>query len=226
MSNVRIATAEQMDRAWSTVPHVTQFDTADMTELEELRKRYQPRAEAAGGKLTITAILVKLVASALKRFPQFSASLDLSRRETVFKRYYHIGVAVDTERGLLVPVLRDADRKSLVQIAVELGDLSARARERRLKPEEMQGGCFTISNLGGLGGKHFAPIVNYPEVAILGIGRATTQPAFIAGEFQPRLMLPVALSYDHRLIDGADGTRFLRWIVESVEQPFLLSLEG
>jgi pyruvate dehydrogenase E2 component (dihydrolipoamide acetyltransferase) len=226
MSNVRAATAEHMARTWTTVPHVTQFDTADMTDLEEMRKRFQPRAEAAGAKLTITAILVKVVAAAMKRFPQFAASIDQGNREIVYKRYYHVGVAVDTERGLLVPVLRDADKRSLVEIAMELDQLAARARERKLRPEEMQGGCISISNLGGLGGKHFAPIINYPEVAILGVGRASTQPVFIAGEFQPRLMLPLALSYDHRLIDGADGTRFLRWVVEAIEQPFLLSLEG
>jgi pyruvate dehydrogenase E2 component (dihydrolipoamide acetyltransferase) len=226
MSNVRLATTQHMARTWATVPHVAQFDTVDMTDLEELRKRYQPRAEAAGNKLTITAILVRIVAAALKRFPQFAASLDVAQREIIFKRYYHVGVAVDTDRGLLVPVLRDADRKSLVEIAIDLDQLSTRARERKLRPEEMQGGCFTISNLGGLGGKHFAPIINYPEVAILGVGRATTQPVFIGGEFQPRLMLPLALSYDHRLIDGADGTRFLRWVAEAIEQPFLLSLEG
>jgi pyruvate dehydrogenase E2 component (dihydrolipoamide acetyltransferase) len=226
MSNVRAATAQHMARTWATVPHVTQFDTADMTDLEEMRKRFQPRAEAAGAKLTITAILVKVLAGAMKRFPQFAASIDPDRREIVYKRYYHVGVAVDTERGLLVPVLRDADRKSLVEIAIELDQLAARARERKLRPEEMQGGCISVSNLGGLGGKHFAPIINYPEVAILGVGRASTQPVFVDGEFQPRLMLPLALSYDHRLIDGADGTRFLRWVVEAIEQPFLLSLEG
>jgi pyruvate dehydrogenase E2 component (dihydrolipoamide acetyltransferase) len=226
MSAVRLATAEQMDRAWTTVPHVTQFDTADMTELEELRKRYQPRVEAAGGKLTITAILLKITAAALRRFPKINSSIDMAGRQVVYKSYFHVGVAVDTERGLLVPVIRDVDKKSLVDLSVELGQAAEKARERKIRPEDLQGGCFTITNLGGMGGKHFAPIINHPEVAILGVGRGTTQPAYVDGELQPRMMLPLALSYDHRLIDGADGTRFLRWIVEAIEQPFLLSLEG
>jgi pyruvate dehydrogenase E2 component (dihydrolipoamide acetyltransferase) len=226
MSAVRAATAEAMARAWTTVPQVTQFDTADATELEALRKRYGPAVEKAGAKLTVTAILLKIAAGALRRFPQVNASVDMGRHEIVYKQYYHLGVAVDTDRGLVVPVIRDVDRKNIVELAVELGEAAARARDRKLKMEDMQGGTFTVSNLGGLGGKHFAPIINYPEVAILGVGRASIQPTYVDGELKPRLMLPLALSYDHRLVDGADGTRFLRWIVEAVEQPFLLSLEG
>lgn len=226
MSSVRVATMEHLSLSWTAIPHVTQFDTADATELEGLRKRYQERAERAGGKLTITAILLKIAAAALRRFPQFNASVDAARREVVYKKYLNVGVAVDTDRGLIVPVIRNVDRKNVFELAAELGDAAARARDRKIRPDDLQGGNFTISNLGGLGGKHFAPVVNYPEVAILGVGRATLQPTYVAGELQPRLMLPLALSYDHRLIDGADGTRFLRWIVEAIEQPFLLSLEG
>lgn len=226
MSNVRQATAEHLSRSWALIPHVTQFDTADATDLEQLRKAYQEKAERAGGKLTITAILVKILAGALRRFPQFSASVDMAQREIVYKKFYHIGVAVDTDRGLVVPVLRDVDRKSIIEVAIELGEIAQRARERKIRPEDLQGGCLTISNLGGLGSKHFAPIINYPEVAILGVGRATTQPVYVNDELVPRFMLPLGLSYDHRLIDGADGTHFLRWIVEAIEQPFLLSLEG
>ncbi len=226
MNAVRRTTATHLTAAWQTIPAVTQQDKADITELERLRKQYGARAEAAGGKLTVTAILVKVVATALKLFPQFNASVDLQRAEVVHKRYYHIGIAVDTERGLLVPVIRDADRMNIVEIARSLGEISARARARKLTVAEMQGGTFTISNLGGIGGSHFTPIVNAPEVAILGVSRAAWEPVLQDGEFVPRLRLPLSLTYDHRLIDGADGIRFLRWVVEALEQPLLLALEG
>ena len=226
MSAVRRATAHHLTAAWHSVPAVTQQDKADITELERLRKQFGPRAEAAGGKLTVTAILVKVLATALKVFPQFNASIDLQRSEVVYKSYYHIGIAVDTERGLLVPVIRDADRKNIVQIAAVLGELSKRARARKLTPAEMQGASFTISNLGGIGGSHFSPIVNTPEVAILGVSRAALEPVWQDDGFVPRLRLPLSLSYDHRLIDGADGIRFLRWVVEALEHPLLLALEG
>jgi pyruvate dehydrogenase E2 component (dihydrolipoamide acetyltransferase) len=191
-----------------------------------MRKKYAKTVEAAGGNLTVTAIAVKVVAAALRRFPQFNASIDTAAGEIVFKKYVNVGIAVDTDRGLLVPVIRGADRKNIVQIAVELADLSEKARNRKIALEEMQGGTFSISNLGGIGGTYFTPIVNAPEVAILGISRASMQPRFDAGAFVPRLMLPLSLSYDHRVIDGADGIRFLRWVVEALEQPFLLALEG
>ncbi|MDP7386889.1 MAG: 2-oxo acid dehydrogenase subunit E2, partial [Nitrospinota bacterium] len=226
MEGGRRATARQMSLAWSQIPHVTQFDKADITELEKLRKRYAAKAEAAGGKLTITAILLKVVASALKVFPKFNASLDLNAGEVVHKKYCHIGVAVDTDRGLLVPVIRDVDKKNIMELAVELTGAGERARERKIKLEEMQGGSFTITNLGGIGGTYFTPIVNWPEVAILGVSRGGQEPVYIEGTFQPRLKLPLQLSYDHRLIDGADGIRFLRWIAEALENPFLLPLEG
>ena len=223
---VRRKTAEHLSAAWATVPHVTQFDVADITALEELRKKYAPQAEAAGGNLTVTSIAVKIVAAALKVFPQFNASIDLAADEIVLKKYVHIGIAVDTDRGLLVPVIRDADRKNILQISVELAQLSEKARTRKIALEEMQGGCFSISNLGGFGGTYFTPIVNAPEVAILGISRAKTEPVYKDGGFVPRLMLPLSLSYDHRVVDGADGIRFLRWVVEALEQPFLLALQG
>jgi pyruvate dehydrogenase E2 component (dihydrolipoamide acetyltransferase) len=226
MRAVRRKTAEHLSRAWTVVPHVTQHDRADITALEELRVRFGPRAEAAGGKLTITAIALKVVAAALRQFPRFNASVDLAREEIVYKHYVHVGVAVDTERGLLVPVIRDADTKSLVQLAAELAQAAERARSGKLTLEEMQGGCFTITNLGGIGGTSFTPIVNHPEVAILGLSRAALEPVWKDGTFVPRLMLPLSLSYDHRVIDGADGARFLRWVVEALEQPFVLTLFG
>ena len=172
----------------------------------------------------MTAIAVKIVAAALKVFPQFNASIDLAAEEIIFKKYVNIGVAVDTDRGLLVPVVRDADTKNIIQISVELAELSEKARTRKLSLDEMQGGCFSISNLGGIGGTSFTPIVNAPEVAILGISRARMEPVYRDGAFVPRLMLPLSLSYDHRAIDGADGARFLRWVADAFEQPFLLAL--
>lgn len=226
LSNIRRATADHMARSWASVAHVTQFDKADITDLEAMRKRYGKSVEAAGGKLTVTAIALKVVAGALKKFPHFNASLDVAANELVLKKYVHIGVAVDTDRGLLVPVIRDVDRKNILELAVELGQIAARARDRKTGLDEMQGGSFTITNLGGIGGTQFTPIVNVPEVAILGISRGSMEPVWKDGAFVPRLMLPLSLSYDHRVIDGADGARFLRWIAEALEQPFLLTLEG
>jgi pyruvate dehydrogenase E2 component (dihydrolipoamide acetyltransferase) len=226
MRAVRRKTAEHLSYAWSTIPHVTHFDKADITELEQLRKRYESKAEAGGAKLTVTAIAVKVVASALKAFPQFASSIDMANEELIYKKYCHIGVAVDTERGLLVPAIRDADMKNILQLSAELAELAEKARNRKVALEDMEGGVFTITNLGGIGGTHFSPIVNSPEVAILGIARARMEPVFLHGMFQPRLMLPLSLSYDHRVIDGADAARFLRWVAEALEQPSLLPLEG
>jgi pyruvate dehydrogenase E2 component (dihydrolipoamide acetyltransferase) len=194
--------------------------------LEQLRQRFAKKIEEAGGKLTLTAILLKVVAAGLKQFPKFNASIDLAREEIIYKKYYHIGVAVDTERGLLVPVIRDVDRKNIQELALELGEVAEKARSRKLKPEDMQGGTFTITNLGGIGGTNFTPIVNSPEVAILGVARSSMEPVYKDGQFEARLMLPLGLSYDHRLIDGADGARFLRWIVKALEEPFMLALQG
>ena len=227
MRAVRRKTAEHLSAAWATIPHVTQCDLADITGLEELRKKYAKQVEAAGGNLTVTSIAVKVVAAALRVFPQFNASIDMAADEIIVKKYVNIGVAVDTDRGLLVPVIRDADRKNIVQLSVELAQLSEKARTRKIALEEMQGGCFSISNLGGIGGTYFTPIVNAPEVAILGISRARMEPVYHKdGGFVPRFMLPLSLSYDHRVIDGADGIRFLRWVAEALEQPFLLALQG
>jgi pyruvate dehydrogenase E2 component (dihydrolipoamide acetyltransferase) len=224
MSNIRRKTAEHLSHAWNTIPHVTQHDKADITALEALRKQYSPQAEKQGGKLTMTAIALKIVAGALKRFPQFNASIDLGQNEIVYRKSIHIGVAADTERGLLVPVIRDVDRKGVLQLAVELGAASEKARTGKLSLDEMQGGGFTVTNLGGIGGTSFTPIVNWPEVAILGISRGAKEPVFVGDRFEPRLMLPLSLSYDHRVIDGADAARFLRWVAEAFEQPFVMSL--
>ena len=225
MSSVRRATAAHMATAWSAIPHVTQSDKADITELEKLRKQFQARAETAGGKLTITAILLKVATCALKRFPQFNASVDMAKREIIYKKYYHAGVAVDTDRGLLVPVIRDVDRKSIIELSAELSQIAEMARSKKLTPEDMQGGTFTVTNLGGIGGTHFSPIVNHPEVAIIGVARGRIEPVLINDAFQPRLLLPLILSYDHRLIDGADAARFLRSIAEMLEEPFLIALD-
>jgi len=226
MRGVRRKTAEHLAEAWNTIPHVTQHDRADITELEQLRARFAPKAEEAGGKMTVTAIALKVCAAALKVFPQFNASIDIEKEEIVYKQYINIGVAADTDRGLLVPVIREVDKKNIVELAVELSQLSKKARDKKLAPSDMEGGTFTITNLGGIGGIGFTPIVNFPEVAILGISRSRMEPEWINGKFEPRLILPLSLSYDHRLIDGADAARFLRWIAEAFEQPFLLSVQG
>ena len=225
LSNVRRSTARNMANAWNVVPHVTQFDRADITQLEAMRKRFNTRPEAAPHRLTLTAMALKLAGLALKQFPRFNASLDLDAGEIVYKQYVHVGVAVDTERGLLVPVIRDVDSKPLLDLAGELNDTAIRARNKKITPDELSGASFTISNLGGLGTTYFSPIVNWPEVAILGIGHAETQAVHANGAFEPRLILPLSLSYDHRLIDGADAARFLRWIAEALEQPLLLLLD-
>jgi pyruvate dehydrogenase E2 component (dihydrolipoamide acetyltransferase) len=225
-TNVRRVTARRVAAAWNAVPHVTQYDKADITWWEVARKQHGPRVERAGGKLTVTALLLRVIAAALRLFPKFNASLDLSREEVILKRYCHIGVAVDTERGLLAPVIRNVDHKNVTELSVELTAVSERARAGKLTLEEMQGGCFTISNLGGIGGDAFSPIVNWPEVAILGVSRAAPAPVLLDGQFVPRHLLPLSLSYDHRLIDGADGARFLRWVSEALADPFLLLLEG
>jgi pyruvate dehydrogenase E2 component (dihydrolipoamide acetyltransferase) len=226
MRGVRRKTAQHLWEAWTTIPHVTQQDKADITELEQLRARFAPKAQEAGGKMTVTAIALKVCASALKVFPQFNASIDMAKEEIVYKQYINIGVAVDTDRGLLVPVLHDVDKKNIVELAAELTQLSKKARDKKLTPAEMEGGTFTITNLGGVGGTGFSPIVNFPEVGILGLSRSSVEPVWMNGKFEARQVLPLSLSYDHRLIDGADAARFLRWIAEAFEQPFLLSVQG
>jgi pyruvate dehydrogenase E2 component (dihydrolipoamide acetyltransferase) len=222
LDTVRRKTAEQMSLAWSQVAHVTQHDQADITELDAFRRRQEGR----GPKRTVTAFALKAAAIALRQFPQFNASLDLPNNQLVVKRYYHIGVAVDTERGLLVPVLRDVDKKSVEELAQELTVTAERARQKKLQPDEMRGGTFTITNLGGIGGTAFTPIVNYPEVAILGLSHGRLQPVIHDGQVAPRLILPLSLSYDHRVIDGADAARFTRRVAEMLENPLLMLLHA
>ena len=226
MRAVRRKTAEHLSHAWATIPHVTQFDKADITDLERVREKFGRRVENAGGKLTVTAIALKVAAAALKQFPQFNASIDPASETIIYKKYVHIGVAVDTDRGLLVPVIRDVDRKNVVELATELAQAAEKARTRKLTLDQMEGGCFTVTNLGGIGGTYFTPIVNAPEVAILGLSRSAYEPVYREGQFVPRLMLPLSLSYDHRAIDGADGIRFLRFVVEALEEPFVMALHG
>jgi pyruvate dehydrogenase E2 component (dihydrolipoamide acetyltransferase) len=218
--------AANLTVAWQSVPHVTQHELADVTELEEARQSYVKNIGHNAPKVTMTSIMVKAVVGALKAFPHFNSTIDMAAGELIVKHYFHIGVAVDTDFGLLVPVIPDADRKTVLVIAQELGVLAAKARERKLDLADMQGGTFTITNLGGIGGTGFSPIVNHPEVAILGLSRSRMEPEWVSNKFEPRLILPLSLSYDHRLIDGADAARFLRWIAEAFEQPFLLSVQG
>lgn len=225
MSGIRRKTAEQMNLAWSTIPQVTQFDKADITDLEAMRKKLNA-ADPKGAKITVTAILLKILASALKRFPQFNASIDMANQEIVYKEYHHLGVAVDTDRGLLVPVVFDVPTKNIKELAADLTEIAEKARNKKIRPEDLQGSCITITNLGGIGGHAFTPIVNPPEVAILGVSRASMEPVYDDGTFYPRLMMPLCLSYDHRLIDGADAARFLRWVCEALENPGLVAFEG
>jgi pyruvate dehydrogenase E2 component (dihydrolipoamide acetyltransferase) len=226
MNSVRRRTAQNMAHAWVSIPQVAHFERADITDLEIMRKQYAKRVEAAGGKLTMTAILVKVLAAALQKHPIFNASLDSENSEILLKKYYNIGVAVDSERGLLVPVLKSADSKNITEIAVELNEMAERARNGKSRLDEVQGGSFTISNLGGIGGSNFTPIVYPPEVAIMGVSRARVEPVYVDGQFQPRTIMPFSITYDHRVIDGADAARFARWIAEALEQPFLMFLEG
>ncbi len=239
LRSVRRATARQMALSWSQVPHVNSTDQADITELEELRRRYKDRVEERGGRLTLTVFVIKALTNALKRFPKFNASLDVESEEIVLKQFYNIGVAVDTDRGLVVPVLRDTDQKSIVEIAVELNQLVQRTREGKAGLEDMQGGTMTITNIGALGGTSFSPIINYPEVAILGLAQARIQPvaereplrpeesydSIIDGyDFVPRLMLPIILAFDHRVNDGAGAQRFMNVVIEQLEHPEKLLL--
>ncbi|MBW2712851.1 MAG: 2-oxo acid dehydrogenase subunit E2 [Deltaproteobacteria bacterium] len=226
MTGIRRITAERMSNAWTTIPHVTHFEKADITQLEATRRKLAPRVAEKGGKLSVTAIALKVVASALKLFPNFNASLDVEHGEIVTKSYINLGLAVDTPKGLVVPVLRNVDQMNIAEIAVSLNQISAKARAGKISLKELSGGTFTVSNLGGLGTHHFSPIINWPEVAILGLGRASEEMAVIDGEGQARLMLPLSLSYDHRLIDGADAARFVSWVCEALENSFLLTLEG
>jgi pyruvate dehydrogenase E2 component (dihydrolipoamide acetyltransferase) len=222
--SIRRATAKQMALAWSQIPHVYNQDMVDMTQLEAFRRKHKQEVEEKGGKLSITVFALKAAATALKENPRFNASMDTKSGEMVLKHYYHIGVAVNTEEGLVVPVIRDVDRKSILELSMELKDLVQRTRERKVKLEEMQGGTFTITNVGPMGGGYFAPLINFPEVAILGMGAARMQPTVIEddeGEYGivPHLKMPVVLSIDHRILDGADALRFMATFIESMEDP-------
>ncbi|MFL1467821.1 dihydrolipoyllysine-residue acetyltransferase [Marinobacter sp. HN1S83] len=208
MSRVMFATANNMQRSWLNVPHVTQFEDADITDMEDFRKAQKAAGEKKGVKMTPLPFLLKACATALAELPQFNVSLDMERKEVIRKQYIHIGIAVDTPHGLMVPVIRDVDKKGLWELAAESADLAQKARDKQLKPAEMQGACFTITSLGGIGGTAFTPIVNTPEVAILGVSKAAMKPVWDGKDFQPRLMLPLSLSYDHRAVNGADAARF------------------
>ena len=223
MSNIRRKTAEHLAHAWQA-PHVTQNDKADLSGFDAFRDTFGGRVEKAGGKLTITAVVIKVLAAAIDRFPQFASSVDMANEAIVYKQYRHIGVAVDTPNGLLVPVIRDVNAKTVTQITVELAALSQKARDKKLSLDEMSGGVMTVTNLGGIGGTSFTPIVNQPEVAIVGMSRSSIEPMWHNGQFVPRPMLPLSLSYDHRVIDGADAARFLRFVVEALEQPLTMLL--
>ena len=214
LSRIKKLSGAFLHRNWVSIPHVTQFDEADITDMEALRK--QMGTEHAPLKITPLAFLLKASVAALQQFPDFNASLDASGENLVLKKYFHIGVAVDTPDGLMVPVLRDVDKKSVVQLAKELGEISARARDKKISAAEMQGGCFSISSLGGIGGTAFTPIINAPEVAILGVSRSSMKPVYRDGAFVPRLMLPLSLSYDHRVIDGAAAARFTTYLVHTL----------
>jgi pyruvate dehydrogenase E2 component (dihydrolipoamide acetyltransferase) len=216
LSRIQKISGAHLHRSWVTVPHVTQFDDADITELEAFRKSLAKEAEKKAVRLTPLIFLMKAVVSALREFPNFNASLDANGENLILKKYFHIGIAVDTPKGLVVPVVRDVDQKGLFDLAAELGEISVRARDGKLSPTDMQGGCFTISSLGGIGGTYFTPIVNAPEVAILGVSRSKMQPVYIDGEFVPRLILPLGLSYDHRVIDGAQAARFTNFLSQVI----------
>jgi len=227
MSKIRKVTAEHLSYAWAVIPHVTQFDKADITQLEKARKDYNAKLKDGKSKLTVTAILLKIIDASLKEFPQFNSSIDMETKEIIYKKYFNIGIAVNTERGLMVPVIKDVDKKNINDLSAEMGELAQKARNKKISLEELQGGCFTITNLGGIGGTAFTPVINSPEVAILGVSRGSFEPVYNGyGVFEPRLMLPLSLSYDHRIIDGADAVRFLRWVIEALENPLKLLIDG
>ena len=222
--SIRRATARQMVTAWTRIPHVNSQDSVDITPLEAFRRKHKAEIEAAGGRLTLTVFALKAAATALKMYPQFNASLDETAQEIVLKQYFHIGVAVNTDDGLIVPVIRDVDRKSIKELAVELQELIRRTRSRKVSREELRGGSFTITNAGAVGGGFFTPIINYPEVAILGMGQGRLQPAVVTAEdgtqrIEPRLIMPLVLCIDHRVLDGADAIRFLKAMVDALEDP-------
>lgn len=228
MSRLRRTIKRNMAVAWHEVPHVTLFHTADVTELEQVRRDYRDRAEEVGGRLTITAILLKITAAALLAHPHVNSSIDAQADELVLKKYVHLGVAVDTPRGLVVPVIRDVNEKNIIEISVELTALSERARSGDLGLQDFRGSSFTVTNLGGMGTGHFTPIIHHPNTAILGIGRAERRPVWseVLDTWEPRSILPLSFTFDHRVMDGADGARFMTWIADVIRQPLVLALGG
>lgn len=220
LNSIKKTTAKNVLASWQSIPHVFQFGEADISGVETYIEDHHEKVEKAGGKLTLTAILTKIVATALRKFPTFNASIDMDKEEMILKKYVNINIAVATEEGLLVPVIKNADQKSIKDLSVEISEIAEKARKQKLSKEDMEGGNFSISNLGGIGGTNFTPIVYHPQVAILGISRATTKPVYIDGKFEPRSILPLSLSYDHRLIDGADGAGFMNWLVKALEDPY------
>ena len=226
LSTVRKLIAEGISHAWNSIPQVTQFDKADITELEAFRKKLNDKIPNKEEKITVTAILMKILSEGLKKNPRFNASIDMDKHEMIYKDYIHISIAVDTDRGLLVPVVKDVDKKGIKQLAKDLNDIAERTRTNKISPDELQGGTFTISNQGGIGGTNFTPIVNWPQCAILGVSRAEQELRLGGDSIEQRLMLPLSLSYDHRIVDGADASRFLRWICDALTQPLTLFLDN
>lgn len=228
LSRLRRTVARNMTQSWTEIPHVHLQHHADITSMEEMRRQYKDRARKAGGNLTISVMMVKIVASALRAFPRVNSSFDMETQELVLKDYVHIGVAVDTERGLVVPKIENVDGKNIIELSVELNGIAERARAGQLTIDEMQGSTFTVTNLGSLGTGFFNPIINWPEVAVLGLGRAEQRATWDEehGQWAPRLIMPLTLGHDHRVLDGADGARFMSWIVEAIRNPLLMALEG
>lgn len=224
MNGVRRTVAREMWQSWTQIPLVTLYQKADITDLDAVRRRHRDSVAQQGGNLTLLPILMKIVATGLKQFPRMAASVDLDAQELVYKEFVHIGFAADTDRGLLVPVVRDVDQKTITEISIEIVRLSEQARDGKLALEDMRGPTFTISNLGGMGTGFFTPLIHAPESAILGVGRGEMEPVWIDGEFQPRMRMPLSLSHDHRVSDGADGARFLNWLVQAIQDPLLISL--
>lgn len=220
LNSIKKTTAKNVTESWQAIPHVFQFGEADISNIEDYIERHQDEIENAGGKLTLTGILTKIIATALHQFPAFNASIDMENGEIILKKYVNISIAVATDKGLLVPVIKDADHKSMKELSVEISEIAKKARNQELSKEDMEGGNFSISNLGGIGGTNFTPIVYHPQVAILGVSQASTKAVYIDGEFKPRSILPLSLSYDHRVIDGADGAEFMDWIVKALEDPY------
>ena len=227
LSRLRRTVARNMSASWDEIPHVTLHRSVDITAMEQLRQEYKQRARTAGGNLTVSVFILKVLAGALKAHPRMCASLDTETNEIVYKHYYNIGVAVDTDRGLVVPVIRHVDEKNIIELSIELNEVAERARNSALTLDDNRGSTFTLTNLGSLGTGFFSPIINPPEVGVLGLGRAERTPVLNEdGEWEPRLIMPMSLGHDHRLVDGADGARFMQWIVDAIDNPLLLALEG